>query len=549
MTQSLMAALLIACLAVTGGCVATPKVPDRPSKILVSEYSLTVRVFPDDRRIEVTGTVQVPAVDTPRAELRLSLSERMQGLEVEVAEPVASAGMAQLERSDESGVNRTWIVRPPHAFAPGKAIVLKFSYSGNGEIATHYYVGPEIAFASAWGSDWYPLMKGESDKSTGVLDISVPAGWSVATGGARLSTAGEEAHGTFRSAIPHETYFSFAAGNYTILRHEGAVPLSAYLLARRDHIDPYLTGVGAMLDVLTREFGAFPRDELALVEVPRELANGAGFNAVGAAGLLLLNSRTFDPPDTKYILEFLGHELGHQWFPHAVALRTPPGLYMEEALAEYGGLKVVEAIAGAEAARRLRTSGFEYDPMFSARAYFTMVGEGVDQPLAHLEPKLEHRNLAYNKGFLVFNMLAREIGQDEFRRALHEITRERAFQSMEWREFLDAIEAGAGRELDWFFEQWFERTGAPDFQLSWAQEGDVLRGAIIQAEPYYRAHVEVEVQGDDERRLVQIVETEGLRTEFTSSVGFHVQSVTLDPHYEVLRWTPEFRSTAASSRP
>ncbi len=55
----------------------------------------------------------------------------------------------------------------------------------------------------------------------------------------------------------------------------------------------------------------------------------------------------------------------------------------------------------------MRTTGFEYDPIYSALAYFTVVGAGVDQPLAELRPTIEHRNLAYTKGSLVFDMLSR----------------------------------------------------------------------------------------------------------------------------------------------
>ena len=245
---------------------------------------------------------------------------------------------------------------------------------------------------------------------------------------------------------------------------------------------------------------------------------------------------------------WLGHELSHQWFPHAVELRTPPGLYMEEALAEYGGLRVVETIAGPEAARRLRTTGFEYDPIYSALAYFKFVGAGVDHPLADLQPKLEHRNLAYNKGFLVFDMLSREIGRAEFQRILHEITQQHRFQPITWHEFIRATELGAGRNLDWFFEQWFGRSGAPDWQLSWSQQGDTLRGAITQAEPYYRARLKVEVRGSEGRRLVQVVETTGPRVDFVLPVGFRAQSAILDPEYEVLRWTPQYHAAADSVR-
>lgn len=410
-----------------------------------------------------------------------------------------------------------------------------------------YYVGPEVAFASAWGTDWYPIVQHGLEKGTGSLTVVVPAGWSVATGGVRGSTDREEAEGTFRTAISQPTYFSFTAGRYEIVRYEGRVPLSAYLLTPREHSASYLRGVASIMDVLTDEFGVFPFDALTLVEVPRDLANRAGFNAVGAAGLLVLNSRAFDAPDPKYLLEWLGHELGHQWFPHTVSLRTPPGLYMEEALAEYGGLRVVETIAGAAAAKQLRISGFEYDPIYSALAYFKSVGAGVDHPLADLQPRLEHRNLAYTKGALVFDMLSRELGRTAFQRILHEINHVYRFRALTWHEFLAAIELGAGRDVDWFYEQWLERAGAPAFELSWNQQGDTLRGVVTQTEPYYRARLRLSILDGETEEVVHFVDATGASVAFAVPVGFRASAVVLDPDFEVLRWTSEYRAAADSA--
>jgi hypothetical protein len=535
----------IALAAATGGCAGRSPGP-RP--VVGPEYDLTARLSPEAHRLEVSGTVRLPPATASRAEIALSLSERMDQLRVEIIEPSAGAGVATLERVDGNGPNVRWLVRAPRPCPPGQPILLRFSCAGSGDVSSMYYIGPEVAFASAWGSDWYPLVEGDLDKGTGTITVSVPTGWTVATGGVRRSTGEQEALGTFRSAILHATYFSFVAGKYSVVRGDGAVRLSAYLLTGRDRIDDYLRGVQGILTTLTREFGPYPFDELALVEVPRELANRAGFNAVGAAGMLVLNSRAFDAPDTKYLLEWLGHELSHQWFPHAVALRTPPGLYMEEALAEYGGLRVVETIEGPDAAKQMRTTGFQYDPIYSARAYFTLVGEGVDRPLGDLQAKIEHRNLAYNKGFLVFDMLSREIGRANFQRILGEIVRRHRFGYLTWHEFLEAIEEGSGRKLDWFFEQWFERAGAPEWHLSWSQQGDTLSGVLTQLEPYYRAALKVELRGADGQGLVRMVETTGPRAEFSFPVGFRVLSAIVDPDHEILRWTPEFRAASDSAR-
>jgi len=42
------------------------------------------------------------------------------------------------------------------------------------------------------------------------------------------------------------------------------------------------------------------------------------------------------------------------------------------------------------------------------------------------------------------------------------------------------------------------------------------------------------------------VEVEGAKTEFTLPVKFVAQTVSLDPNFQVLRWTPEYRAAVAA---
>ena len=63
----------------------------------VPQYDLTVRLLPDAHRLVATGTMRLPASSTPRAELRLIMSDLMREFRVEILEPAASAGLARLD--------------------------------------------------------------------------------------------------------------------------------------------------------------------------------------------------------------------------------------------------------------------------------------------------------------------------------------------------------------------------------------------------------------------------------------------------------------------
>ena len=95
----------------------------------VPQYDLTIRLLPDAHRLEANGTLRLPVANASRSEIRLSLSELMHDFTVEVVEPVASAGIAKVERTDASGKNLKWIIRPVRPIPANQSVLLRFSYA------------------------------------------------------------------------------------------------------------------------------------------------------------------------------------------------------------------------------------------------------------------------------------------------------------------------------------------------------------------------------------------------------------------------------------
>jgi aminopeptidase N len=505
-----------------------------------AQYDLSVKILPEAHHLEASGTMQLLAADKVRGEFRLSLSELMRNFTVEIIEPATSAGIAKVEKAETSRGSVKWVVRPVRPIPVKQTVKLRFSYAGGEQIANQFYIGPEVSFASAYGTDWYPLIDEENDKGTGWLRFSVPAGHKVYATGKGHSSNREAEQETFKFEIIHPTYFAFAAGNYSVVRRNGSVPVAIYTLRPHKNIEQYLDGISRILVLLSQEFGPYRFGEFTLIEVPNEQARKAQFSGAAFQGFFFSSSAAIDAPEFNLALPYFSHEISHEWFPHVTALKKGGGRFTEEALAQYGSLRVVEAIQGAAVAEQYRRTGLpNYNAEFSAAGYFKIAASGADQKLADLKGE-PGRLLAYTKGFLVFDMLSREIGRKRFQRILQNITRQYAFKEITWSEFLQMIETGAGRNLRWFFEQWFERTGAPDYQLTWKQEGKQLRGEITQPAPYFRAALEVEIKGKG-RRLLKRIEVVNGRTEFNLRVPFKVDSVVLDPEYKVLRWLPEFR--------
>jgi aminopeptidase N len=418
---------------------------------------------------------------------------------------------------------------------------LRLAWEGGEEPSFVSHLGPEGSFVSGINTAWYPVL--ETGLGTGDLRIDVPAGLTVHATGLQRGSDEERARGVFRTECAAPAFFAFAAAKYTVTRHDGAIPVSVYLLEPRPGVAEHVDGCRKCIEVLSQEFGPYPSGEFAVVEVPEARARQCGFTGASVASFIMV-TRTF--VDAPFNLAYYGHEIGHQWWGNLIRRQGTRGnMMLDEAMAQYGSLRVVETLEGAAAAEQFRRTGYPgYYAEQSGLGYLQVLAAGRDHPLSNI-PATGSRALSDGKGFQVWEMLARTLGRDDFRRILRDFTQRRAFERVTWEEFLQAIASGAGQDLQWFYDQWFERTGAPEWQLDWRQQGDAVLGWITQEPPYYRAALEVVAAGADGQEQGTTVAVDGALTEFTLPLAFVAQTVALDPHFRVLRWTPEFRAAAA----
>lgn len=548
MTQRLLSIAVCAALFGTAPAMASSAAPavDTPQ-----HYDLTVQVLPDQHQLKVAGTVTLPATNAPRDSIRLELSELMHDFAVDVVSSRAPSGQARLEKGETANGTTAWIVHTPRAVPAGEPVTLRFTYAGGEKVAFVFYIGPEGTFAGGGNTAWYPHLE-DLSIGEGTLVLNVPAGYTAVATGTRRSTADEERRGTFRFEVAHAVDIAFAMAKFIVVRRDGPVPAVAYLLRPRANVDAYLDGCVKALGFLSQEYGPYPYAEFALVEVPDKQAEQANFGGAGGAGLILSNGSSLDAP---FSMAFYAHEIGHMWWGNSITVAGDRGSYMlSEGMAQYGSLQAVEAFEGAASAERYRRTGYpDYGTVFqSGLGYLKLAAAGFDRPLSSLPRDTGDgasfgfvaHELADGKGFLVLDLLSRTIGRERFRQVLTDFTARHAFQPVTWDDFVSAVRAGAGQNVDWFFAQWFERTGAPDWHLSWRRDGNGVHGTIVQDAPYFRAEVELEAVGAHGERATRTVLIDGARTEFSWPAGFAVRDIALDPHFEVLHWTPEYRAEA-----
>jgi Peptidase family M1 domain len=537
---------VLACLYfVTAHCSARLEPQHGASAGAPPYYELEIKLDPDRHSLEGRGDLRIPASNEPRDFIRLDLGKNMRDLVVEVTEPEECAGAIALKQGFQLGKNNGWVVRPAKPFPAGRPAQLRFAWRGGEKSSFVFYLGPEGSFASGINTAWYPVL--DDGLAVGALRITVPEGLTVHANGLQRGTPEERARGVFRYESATPSFFTFVAGKYTVARREGAIPVSVYLLKPRAEVDEYVEGCRKSIEVLSNEFGPYPSGEFAIVETPGAQSLAAGFTGASVTSFIMVTGGFLDK---RFNFAYYGHEIAHQWWGNLIRPTGSRGrMMLDEAMAQYGSLRVVETLEGADAAERYRRTGYPgYIDAQSGLGYLKVLAAGRDFPLSNI-PNNASRSLADGKGFQVWDMLSRTVGRDNFRRVLRNFTERHAYQSVTWDEFLQAVERGADRNLQWFYDQWFERTGVPEWQLNWRQEGGTVRGEITQAPPYFRATLEVQAESRDGLKQSLMLEVDGAKTEFTLPVKFAAQTVALDPHFQVLRWTPEYRAAVSERTP
>ncbi len=434
-------------------------------------------------------------------------------------------------------------------------------------------ITPAGSFAS-WVTDWYPHIRGTRSKSRGMLTFTTPAGTVVACSGRALDSVpeGNRVRQTFRVDRPLD--FSFAAAPYFHRsRDVDGVDVGVYLLQGGDaKAELYIASCAKVIAFLHEVYGFYPYDGYAVVEIPSEAVGTLGGSSEQGMNLFPTGAL----PDSSFPVPLLAHEIGHGWWGNLV--RSDGATIIDEGLAQMSSLLTVERMLGAREMRRYLRRGFPGYPQSALLYFATDAGRpGRDLPLATAQTGSVMHELADTKGFFVYEMLRETIGDEAFTAGLRAAVSRFSRKAIRV-EDLEAIwSETSGRDLRWFFRQWFERAGAPEFRITAvttpaAEGGFDVSGTVEQlgetverqggpanpaatpvdgkpatdgpsAEPYrVTAGIVLAKQGRPPQ--VETLAISSRSTPFRFHCPVKPDTVLFDPDYKILRWTPELRNLA-----
>jgi tetratricopeptide (TPR) repeat protein len=524
---------------------ATP----RGWRIVAEDQMAHARPASTDLKVEID-----PEGGLMKAEARISLKELAEGVDALIFSLNRGLEIESIEDEQGSDVAFTrtgqTVIVSLEQLRPGKTLpALRFAYQGGlfNETAELGYsnvnIGLEGSYAS-WLSAWYPQVMGEDSGSPGSVTFQVPAGLTVASNGRLVGHHERDGHAEFTFEISRPLTYSFAAADYF---HKSklvdGVEVGVYLLRPdEEKADLYIDRAGRLLRFFKEEvYGMYPYATYWIVEMPARVAGRTGGSA--EQGLSLFPDISLAP---NYFNDaVIAHEMGHSWWGTWV---IGEGVLMSEGLAQLSFALAMEHLYGEEIMRRFVKHGTE-DYFQAAYNYFSSIADrpGADWKLGinRWDKLMELHRLSNTKAHAVFLVLRDEIGRQAFYEGMRRALEKYAGTRMTLEQLQQEWEAASGRDLDWFFDQWFQRIGAPELRL----ETEVARrdgkyevsGKISQAGRPYRCSVEVLVEGAGgaERSMIAV---DGKAIAFDLTVPFEPERILLDPDYKLPRWTDEFRT-------
>lgn len=376
------------------------------------------------------------------------------------------------------------------------------------------------------GAGWYPVLD-TSHPQIIHLTVTGPEGLLAVTAGRRIGhlTDGGRTRSQWEITAPVGP-ISLSAAHYQIAEgRTGAVALYAYLLPQSAHLaETYLAASRRFIELYQNRFGPYPFEKFAVVE--NFFPTGYGFPSWTLMGTRVLNLPFI--PSTS-----LGHEIAHCWWGNGVFVAPDSGNWSEGLTTYVAEHLYKELVDGAEA-RDYRREWL--------RNYAALVPPEADFPLSRFHRRTDNisKVIGYDKGAMVFHMLREQVGETHFWNGLRRFYAEMRFRPASWDDIRHIFAHESGQDLDGFFDQWVNRSGAPTFAfgaVTVRPEGGAYRvdGSILQSRPAYGLTMEMTILTEGGERIQRSMAVAGAETPFHAVTAQIPGKIVMDPGVDVFR--------------
>ncbi len=529
--------LWIAAMVAAVVSMANAQQAQQRSRIDVQHYVIDAEVNTRTQTLSAKTQVQFTALDENVTSITFDLNNALNVSRVtdESGRQIPASRIQQ-----ESGIRLSL----PEPLPKGKALSLTFEYDGR---LTGNEESPVfgIKFASIqtdfaylmYPARWFPVNEYTADRYSAQMRITVPTGMKVVGSGNDSSVQAPEGKSTTKFDFTQSSF----PGSIAVVKEEPqritvqGVTTSFYLRTTKTMAQQYGEEVGKVMTYLTSVYGLPPYSGITVVETENGTPNG-----YSAPGILFLSPKGIGKQPNQRLLS---NQIARQWWGTLVSPVSRNHMWITNGLARYSEILYQEHLNGPSALENeIRDTYVE--------------ALTVDNPPVIQTGRLEDYSpefwaITASKGAAVLHMLRYVIGDQNFGKLVKAIPDQFAWKSIGTEDFRKVTDQITGQNTQYFFIEWIESSGAPEFKLEYTvfrtAKGFRVMGKVAQDLDTFRMPVDlkIETEGNPEEKRVEV---SGPSSEFVVDTFGKPKRLELDPNNKLLRMGPTMRISVAVRR-
>ena len=540
--------------------LAVPSQAAEKARLRVDDYQIDVVLQPHLHQMSAKAKVKFTALqDLSVAVFELHNDLRVTKVTDEKNQPLSAERVTQ---------DSTIRVPLPSGLSKDASTSLTFEYEGQLENADNSpvpglslaYIGDDTSYLFYAGR-WFPVNAFGLNRFTSTIHVTVPAHMLViGSGKASVSDVAPAPKKPDASVLPTKTFTfvsdkasfpgTIVAGVFQEYKSdEAGMDLHVFFKPTHQSVAPaYTTTAVQEFTYFITLYGLPQSQKLNIVELPGDtLPYAWAPEVVGLAGPSITEK-------TNYRL--LADGIAHQWWGVSVSPATKDDWWLSDGFSRYSEAMYVENAAGAagleEAVKDMSVGALAYDtvPLSSASKLDIF--------------STEFQSLVTDKGAMILHMLRWVLGEDKYNKTMREFAGEYAGKSATTDDFRTIAEKNYGDQLTWFFSQWLDSTGAPEFKVKYttyrlggaaaAQNpkeektpGFRVTGEISQDLDLFRMPVDlrIDTDGKTENKRIEVV---GTNSPFAIETFGRPRRISIDPDHHVLTNSSDVKLRASILR-
>ena len=546
-----LTAIALILTAVSSGSSQQPAPQPVASRFDVTSYRIEAQLIPDQHLLRAGADITFVPLDATRSVVfELNGSLKVESIE---KDGQALSGFVQ----DAVGVGAlgpSVRIDLGQVVPANQPVTLRIRWSGalispeGGPLATRRlaYVGTEGSYLM-YASRWFPFHDYAADRATSDITLIVPAGLQVAgTSDDPVVAQPSPKEGAIRYRFVHRQPVlvgNFAAGQYINknLRF-GNYELQLYAMPGSEkRIESFAELTGRVLEFYSKHYGTpLFGNRLVIAQIDDE-----SLDAYSGPGMMFLSAKMFDVT-RPFPEEKLEREIAYQWWGQSVGLRSFDDAWISQGLAEWSAFAFRESTLSAGGLDAAQREQQERALTFEQTASIARAPSALDDQSA------AYQSIVFYKGSMVFRMLRETIGKEKFEQLLHTFLQNFRGKNASIDDFEKLANQIAGENMRYFFAQWVEGTGVPEFSVDYqiirTRAGKFrTRGTVKQNLENLRMPVELllRAEGDNQQTTVRI---EGRSEDFDFESNGQPLEVVVDPNNKILRMSDDLRVSIIARR-